>query len=70
MGNSQSIIIDGYSVRVGRQIGEGGYAYIYLAEDELGRKFALKRVIVPQGTGLMQRCHDGARVVHVEWMRR
>jgi AP2-associated kinase len=47
MGNQQSINIGGFTVRIKRQIAEGGFAYVYLVEDDEGKKYALKRVIVP-----------------------
>lgn len=50
MGTTSSIQVGEYRVRIGHQIGEGGYAYIYAAEDDHGKKYALKKVIVPSGT--------------------
>lgn len=40
----KSVIIKGYSVTVKKKIGEGGYAYVYLTEDNHKRSYALKLV--------------------------
>lgn len=48
MGNATATIIPiaGFNVQIKQQLGEGGYAYVYLVEDvNNGQQFALKRIL-------------------------
>lgn len=48
MGNGQgTIAFDNCTVVFRKQIAEGGFGYVSLVEDEKGRKYAMKKVIVP-----------------------